>query len=52
MIENTLQIEQNSVNESFTPMNNLFEQFREFTSEMIFQLTNYVTPFFENIIKF
>lgn len=52
MIEYTLQINQNSVKESFAPMNNLFEQFREFTSEMIFQVTNYVTPFFENIIRF
>ncbi len=52
MIKNTLQIEQNSVNESFAPMNNLFEQFQEFTSELIFQITTYVSPFFENIIKF
>lgn len=51
-MKNTLQINQKSVNESFTPMNNLFEQFQNFTTEMIFQITDHVVPFFENIIKF
>jgi len=51
MMKNTLQIKQNSVNESFAPINNLFGQFQEFTSEIIFQITSYVSPFFENIIK-
>ena len=50
MLGNTLQISQNSVNESFAPMIKLFGQFQEFTSEIIVQVTNYVTPFFENLI--
>ena len=49
-MDNTiLQINETAINESFEPVNNSFEGFEEFSSNLFFQIMDWVTPMLENL---
>ncbi|MFQ5782538.1 MAG: hypothetical protein ACE5GR_05735 [Nitrosopumilus sp.] len=44
-------VDESVVNESFEPVNDSFEGFREFTSDLFFQIIDLVYPFFNNLLN-
>ena len=44
-------IDETVVNESFEPVNNSFEGFREFSSDLFFKIIDWITPMIENLPK-
>ncbi len=39
-----------AINETFEPINNSFEGFQEFSSDIFFQIINWVAPMVENLV--
>jgi len=46
-----LQINKFPIIESFDSTNNMFEEFREFTSELFFQIMDIITTAFQSFVK-
>jgi hypothetical protein len=47
----TLQIDEATINETFASTNNVFDEFREITSGLFFQVFDWITPISENFLK-
>lgn len=51
-MDNTIiPVNETIVNESFNPLNNSFDGFREWTSDLFFQIIDLVSPFFNNLLN-
>ncbi|MHA7733746.1 hypothetical protein [Nitrosopumilus sp. S6] len=48
---NSLQIDENAINESFETTNNLFDNFRIFSSEIFTQVSELIGEFTQNFLK-
>jgi hypothetical protein len=49
-VNNTIiQINETAINESFEPVNDSFEGFEEFSTNIFFQIMDWVTPMLENL---
>jgi len=49
-VNNTiLQINETEINESFEPVNNTFEEFQTFSSNLFSQIMDWITPMIENL---
>jgi len=46
-----LQIDESAINETFASTNNVFDEFREFTSSLFLQVFDWITSITENLIK-
>jgi len=44
-------VNETAVNESFEPVNDSFGGFREWTSGIFFQIVDYASPFFNNLLN-
>ncbi len=44
-------INETAVNQSFEPVNNLFEEFQIFSSDLFSQIMDWVTAILENFLK-
>ena len=44
-------INETAINELFNPVNNLFEEFQVFSSNLFLQITNWITLMLESILK-
>lgn len=51
MIKPILQISETAINESFESTNNLFDQFRLFTSSLFSQIMDELTMLLQNLVK-
>lgn len=51
MKEYTLQIDESAINETFASTNNVFDEFRMFTSSLFFQIFDWITSISDNILK-
>ena len=51
MRKTVLQISENAINESFESTNNVFDQFRMFTSNMFLQILDAITSVSQNFLK-
>ncbi|WP_182128646.1 hypothetical protein [Nitrosopumilus sp. b3] len=51
MKEIVLQIGEDTIKDSFDSTNNIFEEFRIFSSSLFFQIMDIVTPMFQNFVK-
>ena len=49
MNNTVIQINETAINESFEPVNNSFGGFEEFSSNLFFQIMDWVTPMLENL---
>jgi len=43
-------VNETAINETFEPINNSFEVFQEFSSDLFFQIINWVAPMVENLV--
>jgi hypothetical protein len=46
-----LQIDESTINETFASTNNVFDQFREFSSGLFFQVFDWIASISENFLK-
>ncbi len=46
-----LQINETEINESFNPVNNAFEEFETFSSNLFSQIMGWITPVIENLVN-
>ena len=44
-------INETAVNESFNPLNNLFESFQTFSSSLFLQFSDWITEMLQNLLK-
>ncbi len=44
-------VDEDAVNESFEPVNDSFGGFREFTSDLYYQIIDFATPFFASLFN-
>lgn len=51
MVINSLQIDENSINESFETTNNLFDSFRIFSSEIFVKVSEWIGEITQNFLK-
>ena len=51
MRKDVLQINEDSINESFATTNNVFDEFRIFTSNLFSQITDWITLMFQDFLK-
>ncbi|AJW70970.1 hypothetical protein NADRNF5_1283 [Nitrosopumilus adriaticus] len=51
MKEIILQMGESLITESFDSTNNIFEEFRLFSSSLFFQIMDMITPMFQNLVK-
>ncbi len=50
-VKDVLQINETSMNESFEPINGLFEEFRVFSSDLLFQVTDWIALTAQSLIE-
>ncbi len=43
-------VNETAINETFESINNSFEGFQEFSSDLFFQIINWVAPMVENLV--
>ena len=46
-----LQVDETAINESFDSANNVFDEFREFSSGLFSQIMDLITPMFQNLLN-
>jgi len=46
-----LQIDESTINETFSSTNNIFDEFRELSSALFLQVFDWITSIIENLIK-
>jgi len=51
MYEFNLQIDESAINETFASTNNVFDEFRIFSSNLFFQIFDWITSISENFLK-
>ena len=51
MEKQSLQIDESTINETFASTNNIFDEFREFSSSLFLQVFDWVTSISENFLK-
>ncbi|NQV39445.1 MAG: hypothetical protein HQ505_02730 [Nitrosopumilus sp.] len=51
MKEHTLQIDESVINETFASTNNVFDEFRMFTSSLFLQIFDWITSISDNVLK-
>jgi hypothetical protein len=51
MEKSTLQINESAINETFASINNIFDEFRMFTSSLFLQILDWITSISENVLK-
>ena len=44
-------VNEDEINQGFEPVNDSFGGFREFTSDLFFQIIDFVTPLFKNLLN-
>ena len=44
-----IQVNETALNESLEPVNNVFEEFETFSSNLFFQIMGWITPVIENL---
>jgi len=47
----SLQIDESTINETFASTNNVFDEFREFSSSLFLQIFDWITSISENFLK-
>lgn len=51
MKEHALQIDESGINETFASTNNIFDEFRMFTSSLFFQIFDWIVSISDNVLK-
>jgi len=51
VMKTVLQISESAINESFESTNNIFDQFRLFTSSLFSQIMDEITMLLQNLVK-
>ncbi|MBT6468105.1 MAG: hypothetical protein HOK63_00415 [Thaumarchaeota archaeon] len=51
MYEFNLQIDESAINETFASTNNVFDEFRIFSSSLFLQIFDWITSISENFLK-
>jgi len=51
MINSVLQISESAINESFESTNNIFDEFRVFTSSLFSQIMDWIAVISQNFLK-
>ena len=51
MEKSTLQINESAINETFASTNNIFDEFRMFTSSLFLQILDWITSISDNVLK-
>jgi hypothetical protein len=51
MEKQSLQIDESTINETFASTNNIFDEFREFSSSLFLQVFDWITSISENFLK-
>jgi len=51
MYEFNLQIDESTINETFASTNNVFDEFRIFSSSLFLQIFDWITSISENFLK-
>lgn len=51
MKQTPLQIDESAINETFASTNNIFDEFREFSSSLFLQIFEWITSISESVLK-
>ncbi len=50
-VKDILQVNETSMNESFEPINSVFEGFREFSSDLLFQVSDWIVLTAQSLLE-